>query len=90
MLVDVFPRRGRWVCGTFVGATPFARCNFGFGRLMFVLDDSFLTFEGVIVFANTKDRAVGTCGLCPVDRYCMRIVVLVDGRRMMLKASNVI
>lgn len=56
--VNMFSPRWRWVCVSIVCVAPFARSGSAFGRLIFVLDDSFFVFNGDSSLVSTNARAV--------------------------------
>lgn len=86
-LVRVYDFDLRWscICASIVGSTPLALCDLPFERLMFVVDDRFLAIDFVSFVASTGFRVVRRCECFPIDLYCVRDAVLVDG---MLLSSN--
>lgn len=55
-----------------VGVTPLGICDFALGRLIIVLDNCSLAFDGVSFFAYTSVLIVERCWRCPIDQYCIQ------------------
>lgn len=89
MPVDVSARKWRWLCDYLGGVASFALCNFALGRIVFGLDDWSPASDDDSFFADNGDSVIGRYKDCPIDRYCVRYVVLVYSQRMLLKSNKV-